>query len=54
MKKSEYITMRNGVRRKILVDEGIDLLPSNKVHKSKKDYKRKKINKRELFKYSDE
>ncbi|MBC8147220.1 MAG: hypothetical protein H8E98_04470 [Bacteroidetes bacterium] len=53
MGKSEYVKMRNAVRRKILIDEGIDLLPRNKVQKSKKDYKRKKINKRELFKYLD-
>lgn len=49
--KIEYAKMRSGIRRKIMIASGIDPLPSNKVHKSKKDYKRKKLNKRELRKY---
>jgi len=51
MGKSQYVKMRSGIRRKIMVAEGLRILPSNRVQGSKKDYKRKKLNERELHKY---
>lgn len=46
--------MRSGIRRKIMVAEGLRILPSNQVQKSKKDYRRKKLSKRELTRYLEE
>lgn len=54
MNKIEYVKMRSGIRRKIMVAEGLRILPSNQVQKSKKDYRRKKLSKRELTRYLEE